>query len=620
MDGVRKKAKYLHDAPDGALMPGIGGHYAQVNGTHAVSLPGQDPGAVSVPQQAGFYTQAPTGNFYAPTGGPGQVPASVQEVPQFNNPQAPISPPYSQNTQGPMSSVPSTAPHGAPAQIQQWFDPSDPALFNFDISSLNFGNHYGALEMGMLGHMSSGAAETPPSDNNLMNPLNQAAGMYNQQVPYGDNPGMATTIAYGPDGLPAAEWQNAPSRQGSIQMQTPNNTPITASLDHSHRQDSLHGPHAFAIGQGPSSISSASPASTDVNPPYDTDTTMGAGPFFPGAGQQQVHQRPPHVSRMHGENRPPSNALQPIPPNVMRKRRRDTKWIYTDITKPFNYVASFHHLFRIIERRYSASSVKKVRSSFASFRPALMTSAAEMDQEDLIHQEQALQRSLIQLEEFFSEVGTPSLIFRRTGEVVWMNKEFSILTGWQREVLLGKEPNMNVNVGQVHSNDSGASTRNSTTPVMAGQEPGSVRNPVNITELMDERSAVEFFDDFAETAYLNSRGAPCRRVMMLRYWTKEDVARNEELKTNTTNGKPSKQEPLIKLEGGPVHRGEAAMSRLGAKDGLVDCMVQWNVKRDNVDMPMLVCMHVSNTAIVNVIVKADQIDTGNASSRLASSG
>ncbi|KAF7617409.1 hypothetical protein AFLA_000063 [Aspergillus flavus NRRL3357] len=26
-DGVRKKAKYLHDAPDGALMPGIGGNF-----------------------------------------------------------------------------------------------------------------------------------------------------------------------------------------------------------------------------------------------------------------------------------------------------------------------------------------------------------------------------------------------------------------------------------------------------------------------------------------------------------------------------------------------------------------------------------------------------------------
>lgn len=35
------------------------------------------------------------------------------------------------------------------------------------------------------------------------------------------------------------------------------------------------------------------------------------------------------------------------------------------------------------------------------------------------------------------------------------------------------------------------------------------------------------------------------------------------------------------------------MQRLGAKNGMVDCMIWWHIKRDIFDMPVLVCMSVS---------------------------
>ena len=44
---------------------------------------------------------------------------------------------------------------------QVLFDPSNSALFNFDLESLNFGTHYGTMEFGILGQMASGNAETP---------------------------------------------------------------------------------------------------------------------------------------------------------------------------------------------------------------------------------------------------------------------------------------------------------------------------------------------------------------------------------------------------------------------------------------------------------------------------
>jgi hypothetical protein len=43
--------------------------------------------------------------------------------------------------------------------LGELFDPSDPALFNFDLDDLDFGTHSGALEFGTLGHMAS--TDTP---------------------------------------------------------------------------------------------------------------------------------------------------------------------------------------------------------------------------------------------------------------------------------------------------------------------------------------------------------------------------------------------------------------------------------------------------------------------------
>ncbi|KAH7119773.1 transcription activator of gluconeogenesis [Dendryphion nanum] len=595
-DGVRKKAKYLHDAPDSALMPGISGHFHHMNGNPTVHFQGQGPDQGVGPRPE-YYAQSPPGTFYPGNQMQAHVPVSVQEVPVPNNfahPQAPISPPYSQTNQGPLANPQAAAAQGPPANLQQFggplFDPSDPALFNFDISSLNFGSHYGALELGMLGHISSGVAETPPGDNNILNPLNQAAGIYNPQMrpgQYGEN-----NLPVPSHGIPQSEWENPQSRQGSLQVQTPHNTPTTANIDHgSHRQDSINAPHAYVIGQGPASISSASPASTDMNPGYDNDNPLSSATFFANSVQAREHRQSPTVGRpQHHQN----TTLQPIQTNALQKRRRDTSWIYETINEPFPYVGSWHHLTATILSRFCRASAEKIKIALSKFRPSLLHAAERLTTNDAILQERNLQRSLVDLEEKFSEVGVPYILCRRTGEVVAMNKEFTILTGWDRGVLLGKEPNLNVNFGLLPPTgipESDPSTRTNTTPLMAGQEPKKTPFPVNMIELLDERSAVEWAGDLSELIYLNNH-AQRRRVNMLRYRTKEDVAKAEEMKANAlAHGGHVKHEPLIKLEGGPVHCAETSMMQLGARDGLVDCMLSLHVKRDTLDEPLLLCMH-----------------------------
>ncbi|EAT80149.2 gluconeogenesis transcription activator [Parastagonospora nodorum] len=587
MDGVRKKAKYLHDAPDGALMPGVGGHYPYMNGNRPTPLPSQDTHNVPMAPQGNMYTQAPSGTFYQPPSA--QIPLpQAQHGRSFSDQQSPLSPPFSQAHHGPNVNPPSSISQGQPGQMQQFgplFDPSDPALFNFDISSLNFGNHYGALEFGMLGHMSS--AVDAPNDNTMMNAMNQTANMYGPQMAgaYGpNNPNAAMPFAQ--NSLPAGEWQESQSRQNSMHIHTP--TSSATALDHGgHRHDSLNGPHAFAIGQGPSSHSTASPASTDASA-FENDNPLSTATFFANTNRGQP-QRSPTTNRHHQGNRPPSTALQPIHSNGVRKRHRDTKSIYQGIKKPFDYVKGYHRLFQICHKKFSKSLLAQAQQYLNLYRPVLLSVREEMDTDDLIHQEMGLQRNLMTLQDHFTEVGTPFLICRRSGEIVSCNKEFTILTGWRQDVLLGREPNLNVNLGNSREADeSEMSTQTNTTPNLTGQEAETGTPAVNAIQLMDAKSALEYLQNFSELCWQDPHGHAKQRANMLRYQTKADFDRIQEMKANADH----KSDAFVKMEGGAVHQGESAMQRLGAKNGMVDCMIWWHIKRDIFEMPVLVCMSV----------------------------
>lgn len=584
MDGIRKKAKYLHDAPDGALMPGVGGHYPYMNGNRPTPLPSQDSQPVPASAQGTLFSQPTQTSFYAQNSIPTPM-SATHDGRTFNSEQSPISPPFARPTNGSAQNAPTTMSQGQNAQLQPFgplFDPSDPALFNFDISNLNFGNHYGALEFGMLGHMSSGAMEQP-HDSSLMGMGGQNAAMYGPhlQGTYADQSNSASAMSFGTNGVPVGDW-DVQGRQGSMHAQTPNGVSATGHLDHhSQRADSLNGPHAFAIGQG--SGSTASPASTDASA-YENDNPLSSAAFFANANRQHAQRSTAAVHRTQQENRNQNLPVQPMHANAIRKRQRDTDTIYA-ISKPYDYVKGYHRLYQLINKKYTRPLVAKAQEYLQNYRPVLLHVREELNTSDLIHQEMGLQRSLLTLQEHFAEVGTPFLICRRSGEIVGINKEFTILTGWKREVLLGQEPNLNVNIGTTrHSDDSELSTQN-TTPNIQPLDSGETGTPsVNVVELMDPKSALEFLQNFSELAYQDPRGYASQRVNMLRYQTRSDVERIQEMK----------DEKPVKTEGGSaVHQGESAMQRLGAKNGMVDCMIWWHIKRDIFDLPMLVSMSVS---------------------------
>jgi hypothetical protein len=239
--------------------------------------------------------------------------------------------------------------------------------------------------------------------------------------------------------------------------------------------------------------------------------------------------------------------------------------------------------------KFASDRLTQAQEYLRQYRPVLLSVREEMTTDDLVHSEMGLQRNLMTLEEQYAALGTPFLICRRSGEIVSCNNEFTILTGWRKEVLLGHEPNLNVNLGDSREADeSGLSTQANTTPNLAGQDAEPGIPAVNFVQLVDAKTALEYLQNFADLCWQDPHGNAKQRANMLRYQTKSDFDRIQELKASADH-KPD----LIKMEGGAVHQGEQAMQRLGAKNGMVDCMIWWHMKRDHFEMPVLVCMSVS---------------------------
>ena len=207
--------------------------------------------------------------------------------------------------------------------------------------------------------------------------------------------------------------------------------------------------------------------------------------------------------------------------------------------------------------------------------------------------EKCFQRTLWEYEDFINACGTPTIVCRRTGEVAAVGKEFSILTGWKKDVLLGKAPNLNVNIGGGPSGGSaaGGSSRGgggvSTPRIPEGAIDPSRPQPVFLAELLDDDSVIEFYEDFAKLAFGDSRGGVTTRCKLLKYRKKEDEeATAEEDEDAGTSLKRKRAKGQI--GGGKSEiAGQTSIDELGDKNGKVECSCCWTVKRDLFDLPMM---------------------------------
>ena len=513
--------------------------------------------------------------------------------------QSPVSPTFSMKANptarhNSISSASQPAPNpgvsGAPGQGQNpfagaLFDPSDPALFNFDLSSMNFENRYGALEFSMLGHMATGAGDSPSDSATQRGSMGRSGSAQFSANPvtgasgFGESPGTQQPFMFGDPLL--NEWPGGqpPGPLGVGGVYPPGQGSVIPG--HLSKPDA---PHAFAIESGSANFSS----------PGATTTTTTTSPQVPTSGFEDPLFHPAVAHKANGLGTPhgqrPSitapNLKPPALPGAPRRRQQNPSAIYESVKEPYAYTNRFHNLTAFIQRRFTPQKTLQIAKALASIRPSFIATTKTLNRDDLIFMEKCFQRTLWEYEDFINACGTPTIVCRRTGEVAAVGKEFSILTGWKKDVLLGKEPNLNVNTGGSGSgsaSSSGASSRSFTPRGQPGDTMAPGRpQPVFLAELLDDDSVVDFYEDFARLAFGDSRGSVMTTCKLLKYKTKEDmeVQSDDHQRWNSH------------LRKGGI-ASEAGMNQLGFKDGKVECAYCWTVKRDVFDIPMLIVMNVS---------------------------
>lgn len=81
----------------------------------------------------------------------------------------------------------------------------------------------------------------------------------------------------------------------------------------------------------------------------------------------------------------------------------------------------------------------RISRALALFRPSFLALIMNLTEEDLVFMEKCMQRTLLEYEKLISFSGTPTVVWRRTGEVCLVGKEFLLLTQWPKDTLLNKK-------------------------------------------------------------------------------------------------------------------------------------------------------------------------------------
>ncbi|KAI0028605.1 hypothetical protein K488DRAFT_58171 [Vararia minispora EC-137] len=178
---------------------------------------------------------------------------------------------------------------------------------------------------------------------------------------------------------------------------------------------------------------------------------------------------------------PPSSATAEFPSSwpadVFAPGARGDE-VYAAVTKPYDYTEGYHFLMKNLPHRFEKNDILRIVRALAIFRPSLIALQMPLTEEDEVFVEKSLQRSIIELNKLISYVGTPTVVWRRTGEICLVGPEFCMLTDWSKEELLGKRK--------------------------------------YIWELFENQSVVEYWENFATHAFENTTQSVYSHCVLLK--------------------------------------------------------------------------------------------------------
>ncbi|KAI8063489.1 hypothetical protein BC940DRAFT_357994 [Gongronella butleri] len=322
-------------------------------------------------------------------------------------------------------------------------------LLNFSLADLGFGSETTGLEYGIIGNM----LQTPLD---LMTPK-----------PTTSAPAAASTSTTTPP-LSTPALTSIPQ------------TPTTSSLS-----PSMNNPLDI-YASPPTQAANGVPTSNGM---YQYNMYAQPMPLLQQQQQQQqVHQQQQQQQQQAQQQQHAQQKIHPkrdTPNNtnaLLHSRRKPSaintpEQVYNSVRKPFNYAEGFHYLIQYVKQKMSREDLMRISRALALIRPSFLALIMNLTEEDLIFMEKCFQRTLLEYEKLINFSGTPTVVWRRTGEVCLAGKEFSLLTQWTKDALLGKK--------------------------------------TYIYELMDNQSAVEYWEQFSMHAFDNTDKA-CIHSCILR--------------------------------------------------------------------------------------------------------
>lgn len=149
-----------------------------------------------------------------------------------------------------------------------------------------------------------------------------------------------------------------------------------------------------------------------------------------------------------------------------------------NVTAPYDYTEGYHFLMKHLPTRFEKNDILRIVRALAIYRPSLIALQMPLTEADEVFVEKCFQRSLLELEKLISYSGTPTVVWRRTGEICLVAPEFCMLTEWPIDELVGKRK--------------------------------------YIYELFENQSVVEYWENFATHAFENTTKSVYSHCVLLK--------------------------------------------------------------------------------------------------------
>ncbi|KAL1679417.1 transcription activator of gluconeogenesis ERT1 [Schizophyllum commune] len=369
---------------------------------------------------------------------PSEPPAQTAQAPAAPQPQPPL--------QAQAQPVPISAPAPIPASTSEPFAPNDP-MFNltFD-SNFPFGSEAANLEYTILS-----AILGNPSPPDTTSPPPQPYPWPSDTLSF-NSPQLDSFSSFPENVLPVISADNLLSSTGSLNY-------LQARTA---KQQSTADPADLQCGDDASK--------------YTRDGRCSSPPSFymdKESAARTLLSPPPTDSPGSATSTVPLNEVPPFP-----RPGSHLQSITDRVKAPYDYTEGYHFLMKHLTTRFEKNDILRIVRALAIFRPSLIALQMPLSWDDEVFVERCFQRSLLELDKLISYSGTPTVVWRRTGEICLVAPEFCMLTEWSMEELMGQKK--------------------------------------YIYELFENQSVVEYWENFAEHAFENTTQSVYSHCVLLK--------------------------------------------------------------------------------------------------------